>query len=171
MIVHFTLNGRAVEADGPPDARLLDVLRRDFGLTGTKEGCGEGECGACSVLLDGIAALSCLVPLLQVEGREVFTIEGLDATSRGSAFVERFAAAGGTQCGACTPGIVLSAARYLSETDEVTEQGIREALAGNICRCTGYEAILRAVEAEARRGEGAWSFDGHEATSRAKGGS
>jgi len=151
MKVHFTLNGRAVEAEGRPGDRLLDLLRRGFGLTGTKEGCGEGECGACTVLMDGEATLSCLTPLLQAEGREIFTVEGLDESPRGAQFLERFAGAGGTQCGACTPGIVLSAAKYLSEAEAVDREGIRAALSGNLCRCTGYEAILRAVEEEGAR--------------------
>jgi carbon-monoxide dehydrogenase small subunit len=151
MKVRFTLNGSAVECEGRAGDRLLDVLRRQFALTGTKEGCGEGECGACTVLMDGEAVLSCLTPLLQVDGREVFTVEALDASPRGTRFLERFAEAGGTQCGACTPGIVLSAAKYLAEAEHVDREGIREALAGNICRCTGYEAILRAVEEEGAR--------------------
>ncbi len=151
MRVAFTLNGRPVEVEGQGDERLLDLLRRHFRLTGTKEGCGEGECGACTVLMDGAAVLSCLTPLVQLDGRELFTVEGLEATTRGSQFLERFAAGGGTQCGACTPGIVLSAARYLSETPVVDRNGIRRALAGNICRCTGYEAIVKAIEAEGGR--------------------
>jgi aerobic-type carbon monoxide dehydrogenase small subunit (CoxS/CutS family) len=153
MKVQFTLNGREVQAEGRASDRLLDVLRRGFGLTGSKEGCGEGECGACTVLMDGEAILSCLTPLLQVDGREIFTVEGLEDSPRGAEFLERFALAGGTQCGACTPGIVLSAAKYLSEAEQVDREGIREALAGNICRCTGYEAILHAVEEEGARDE------------------
>lgn len=151
MKIRFSLNGHPVEVQGRASDRLLDVLRRHFRLTGTKEGCGEGECGACTVLLDGIAILSCLTPLIQADGRDIFTVEGLAARPRGAEFLERFATAGGTQCGACTPGIVLSAAKYLSETDRVDDEGIRRALAGNICRCTGYEAIVAAVEAEGER--------------------
>jgi aerobic carbon-monoxide dehydrogenase small subunit len=153
MKVRFTLNGKEVEAQGRASDRLLDVLRRNFGLTGTKEGCGEGECGACTALIDGAAVLSCLTPLIQADGRTIFTVEGLDASPRGAEFMERFAAAGGTQCGACTPGIVLSAAKYLSEAQHVDRQGIRQTLAGNICRCTGYEAIVRALEEEGQRSD------------------
>jgi aerobic-type carbon monoxide dehydrogenase small subunit (CoxS/CutS family) len=150
---NFILNGRAVVAHGRPGDRLLDVLRRQFALTGTKEGCGEGECGACTILMDGDAVLSCLTPLLQVEGRELLTIEALAESPYGEKFLERFAASGGTQCGACTPGIVLSAAKHLAESDHVDRDSIREALAGNLCRCTGYEAILRAIEDEAARND------------------
>ena len=153
MKVNFTLNRRAVTAEGRPSDRLLDVLRRHFALTGTKEGCGEGECGACTVLMDGDAVLSCLIPLLQVDGRELFTVEALADSPYGEGFLERFAASGGTQCGACTPGIVLSAAKHLAESDQVDRESIREALAGNLCRCTGYEAILHAIETEADRDE------------------
>jgi aerobic-type carbon monoxide dehydrogenase small subunit (CoxS/CutS family) len=172
MKVRFTLNGQEVDTQGRASDRLLDVLRRDFGLTGTKEGCGEGECGACTVLMDGDAVLSCLTPLIQADGRAILTVEGLDASSRGAEFIERFAAAGGTQCGACTPGIVLSAAKYLSEAEEVGREGIRRALAGNICRCTGYEAIVRAIEEEGQRGDrAALAVDSDGSTSGGEGSS
>jgi len=138
--VAFTLNGRAVTVDAHPMARLLDVLREDLGLTGTKEGCGEGECGACTVLLDGAPVCSCLVPLAHARGREVRTIESLG----GDHPLQRaFVAEGGAQCGACTPGMIMAA---LALPEHPTRERIRQGLAGNLCRCTGYEAIYRAVE-------------------------
>jgi carbon-monoxide dehydrogenase small subunit/xanthine dehydrogenase small subunit len=137
--MRFTLNGRPVEAEVHPLARLLDVVRERFGLTGTKEGCGEGECGACTVLVNGRAVNACLVPMIQVEGAEVVTIEGLagaDALRR--AFVEE----GAAQCGICTPGMIVAASAIPAEADD---DAVREALAGNLCRCTGYGSIVRAV--------------------------
>jgi aerobic carbon-monoxide dehydrogenase small subunit len=147
MNVPFTVNGESVEIDGHAMERLLDVLRTQLGLTGTKEGCGEGECGACTVLLDGEPVLSCLVPLLQCTGRRIETVESL---SEGPArtFLERFVATGGVQCGACTPGIVVTAWALLQKNPAPTDAETREALAGNLCRCTGYEGILRAVVQE-----------------------
>ena len=137
--VTLTVNGREVTVDRPPMARLLDVLREDLGLTGTKEGCGEGECGACTVLLDGDPVCSCLVPLAQVRGREVVTIEGLGGDHPlQRAFVEE----GGAQCGACTPGMIMAA---VALPKHATLAQVRTGLAGNLCRCTGYEAIYRAI--------------------------
>jgi len=137
--VAFTLNGRAVAVDAHPMARLLDVLREDLRLTGAKEGCGEGECGACTVLLDGDPVCSCLVPLAQVRGREVVTIEGLGGDHPlQRAFVEE----GGAQCGACTPGMIMAA---VALPKHATRAEVRTGLAGNLCRCTGYEAIYRAI--------------------------
>jgi len=145
MSVPFTVNGESVEIDGHPMERLLDVLRSQLGLTGTKEGCGEGECGACTVLLDGEPVLSCLVPLLQCTGRRIETVESL-AEGPAREFLERFVATGGVQCGACTPGIIVTAWALLQRTPSPTEAETREALAGNLCRCTGYEGILRAIK-------------------------
>ena len=147
MSVAFTVNGDSVEIDGHPMERLLDVLRTQLGLTGTKEGCGEGECGACTVLLDGEPVLSCLVPLLQCAGRRIETVESL-AEGPARTFLERFVATGGVQCGACTPGIIVTAWALLQRNPAPTEAETREALAGNLCRCTGYEGILRAVVQE-----------------------
>jgi carbon-monoxide dehydrogenase small subunit len=145
--VAFTVNGQPAEVEGHPMARLLDVLRQQLGLTGTKEGCGEGECGACTVLLDGEPVLSCLVPLLQCAGRRIETVEGI-AAGPARSFLDRFVATGGVQCGACTPGIVVTAWALLQRTPVPTEEQVREALAGNLCRCTGYEGILRAFVTE-----------------------
>lgn len=144
----LTVNGRTVEVEGQPMARLLDLLRESLGLTGTKEGCGEGECGACTVLLDGRPVLSCLVPLFQCEGRTVETVEGIAASDEARGFLERFVATGGVQCGACTPGIVVTAWALLRDDPEPDREAVREALAGNLCRCTGYEGILRALAKE-----------------------
>lgn len=142
----FLLNGQPVEAAGHPMERLLDVLREQLGRTGTKEGCGEGECGACAVLMDGEPVLSCLVPLFQCEGRRIDTVEGVaagDGAVRET--LERFIATGGVQCGACTPGIVVTLAALLERNQNPSREEAREALAGNLCRCTGYEGILRAL--------------------------
>jgi carbon-monoxide dehydrogenase small subunit len=145
----FLVNGAPAEVDVPGMRRLLDVLREDLGLTGTKEGCGEGECGACSVLLDGQVVDSCLVPICQVEGRIVRTVEGLSlaARERGSldALQEAFLEAGGAQCGICTPGMLMAARAYLDGGGTADDVAIREAIAGNLCRCTGYTKIVEAI--------------------------
>jgi len=147
--VRFTVNGRAVEVSTHPMARLLDVLREELALTGTKEGCGEGECGACSVLLDGALVNSCLVPVAQVAGAEVTTIEGVAADGKLHAVQEAFVAHGGAQCGICTPGMVMAAVALLAEHPKPSELEIRTGLAGNLCRCTGYVKIFDAVAAAA----------------------
>jgi carbon-monoxide dehydrogenase small subunit len=145
----FTVNGRAVSAESHPMDRLLDVLREQFGLTGTKEGCGEGECGACCVLMDDEPVLSCLVPIFQCRSRTVETVESLASAPEAQRFLERFVEEGGTQCGACTPGIIVTAWRLRRSRSRPGREEIRNALAGNLCRCTGYEAILRGLEKEA----------------------
>ena len=155
MRVEVDLNGERRTLEGEPMDRLLDVLRYGVGLTGSKEGCGEGECGACTVLLDGEPVLSCLVPLLQCGGRRITTVEGV--ARREPELVERFVAAGGVQCGACTPGIVVTAAAFAGSGPEGAsvaerERAVRRALAGNLCRCTGYEAILRGLLGESAAG-------------------
>ena len=139
----LSVNGQAVTVDAAPMARLLDVLRDQLRLTGTKEGCGEGECGACTVLLDDEPVLACLIPVMQCEGRRVETVEGIAAGDARS-FVERFVETGGVQCGACTPGIIVTAAALLRRNQQPSIDAARDALAGNLCRCTGYEGILRA---------------------------
>jgi len=137
--VQFTLNGAPVEMDAPPMKRLLDVLREDCGLTGTKEGCGEGECGACTVLLDRAAVCSCLVPFAQIGGTEIVTIEGLgEAHPFQRAFMDEI----GAQCGICTPGMIMMAVALGTRP---SLDKVRRGLAGNLCRCTGYEAIYRAI--------------------------
>ena len=136
--------------------RLLDVLRDDLGLTGTKEGCGEGECGACSVLLNGRLVNSCLVPVAQAAGAEVLTIEGLRKSEAGRLLVECFTECHGAQCGFCTPGMMMASYALLKRNSRPDEQEIREGLAGNICRCTGYDAIINAVQMAAEKGRGLW---------------
>ena len=145
----FAVNGGPVEVEAPGMRRLLDVLREDLALTGTKEGCGEGECGACSVLVDGALVDSCLVPICQVEGADIRTVEGLAAPSaEGPALdplQQAFLEAGGAQCGICTPGMLMAARAYLDEGGTADEDAIREAIAGNLCRCTGYTKIVDAI--------------------------
>lgn len=132
-------------------ARLLDVLRTDVRMTGLKEGCGEGECGACSILLDGLVVNSCLVPLLHADGASITTIEGVARSERLHAVQEAFIAHGGAQCGICTPGMILSAISLLERESNPSEAEIRTALAGNLCRCTGYIRIFEAVLDACRR--------------------
>jgi len=144
MKLECQVNGERRTLEGAPMDRLLDVLRETLGLTGTKEGCGEGECGACTVLLDGSPVVSCLVPLVQCEGRVIETVEGV-AEGPQREFLERFITAGGVQCGACTPGIVVTACALLRENPNPSRVQAASALAGNLCRCTGYEGILRAL--------------------------
>lgn len=144
--MRFTLNGRAVSFDGSGARRLLDVLREELGATGTKEGCGEGECGACSVLIDGEVVDSCLVAVGQVEGRNVVTVEGLAAASGElSRLQQAFIEYGAAQCGICTPGMLLAAHVLLERTRRLSADDVREGLAGNLCRCTGYTKIIDAV--------------------------
>jgi carbon-monoxide dehydrogenase small subunit len=146
LAVTMTVNGERQTARAWPMERLLDVLRREMGLTGTKEGCGEGECGACAVLLDGELVNSCLVPAAQADGCAVTTIEGIG----NERLLSEFAACGGTQCGFCTPGMVVAAEALLRERPQPTEEEIREGLAGNLCRCTGYTGIVAAVRRAGR---------------------
>ena len=145
MTLHFTLNGRSVSADVSGSRRLLDVLRETVGLTGTKEGCGEGECGACSVLIEGEVVNSCLVAVGQVEGCHVTTVEGLADGGRLSALQQAFIERGAAQCGICTPGMLLAAHALLNANPRPTEDEVRIGLAGNLCRCTGYTKIIDAV--------------------------
>lgn len=149
--LRFELNGRAATFDGAPMARLLDVLREELGLTGTKEGCGEGECGACTVWLDGEVVCACLVPMFQVADRVVRTVEDLARDGELDPLQRAFVDEGGVQCGACTPGLVVTARALLDREPEAGRARIREALGGNLCRCTGYERVFRAVESVARK--------------------
>ena len=143
--VECRVNGEEVTLEGHPMSRLLDVLRHDLGLTGTKEGCGEGECGACSVLVDGQLVNSCLVPLAQAAGTAITTIEGVAQGDRLHEVQQAFVTYGGAQCGICTPGMVLAAVTLLKSNPHPTESDVRQALAGNLCRCTGYMRIFEAV--------------------------
>jgi aerobic-type carbon monoxide dehydrogenase small subunit (CoxS/CutS family) len=165
--IRFLLNGSPVEVEVPGMRRLLDVLREDLGSTGTKEGCGEGECGACTVILDSLPVVSCLVPVCQVDGHTVRTVEGLAAEASGgetaagvangdvavapsplsplSPLQRAFLEAGAAQCGICTPGILMAAQAYLDDGGGPDEAAIRTAIAGNLCRCTGYTKIVEAI--------------------------
>jgi carbon-monoxide dehydrogenase small subunit len=143
--MRFTLNGREVSFAGSGARRLLDVLREDLGATGTKEGCGEGECGACSVIIDGEVVDSCLVAVGQVEGCNVLTVEGLADGTQLTALQQAFIEHGAAQCGICTPGMLLAAHVLLKQARRLTADAVREGLAGNLCRCTGYTKIIDAV--------------------------
>lgn len=149
--ISFTVNGEPKQVRSYPMERLLDVLRLELGLTGAKEGCGEGECGSCSVLMDGTLVNSCLVPALQAAGSSIVTIEGLARGENLHILQEAFLECGGAQCGICTPGMILAACHLLNQKPEPTIEDIREGLSGNLCRCTGYSQILEAVAEAARR--------------------
>ncbi len=146
MRIDFVLNNESVSIYVPGMTRLLDVLRDEFHLTGTKEGCGEGECGACTVIIDGKAVNSCLVPICQVQDAKVTTIEGLEKEGKLNRLLQAFYEKGAVQCGFCTPGILMSAYAYLENSGDNDPQKIKEALAGNLCRCTGYKKIIEAVQ-------------------------
>jgi carbon-monoxide dehydrogenase small subunit len=158
----LTVNGIATDTAAPGMHRLLDFLREDLGLTGTKEGCGEGECGACTVLVDGQVVDSCLVPLCQVDGRAIVTVEGLAAGAAGEdlgvglgPLQRAFLETGGAQCGICTPGMLIAGEAFLASGTAPTDTAIREAIAGNLCRCTGYTKIVEAIALAA-----AWRANG-----------
>lgn len=144
--IHFTLNGAPTTIETPPIKRLLDVLREDLHLTGTKEGCGEGECGSCSVLLNGELVNSCLVPALHLEGATLCTIEGVATDGRLAPIQQCFLEEGGAQCGICTPGMILATHHLLEKYPHPTLPQIQEGLAGNLCRCTGYMRIFESVK-------------------------
>ena len=145
LTLSFTVNGREVQTAIEGSTTLLAVVRDHLGLTGTKEACNEGECGACTVLVDGKPVDSCIFAAASVEGRDVLTVEGLSVTKAGRAVQDAFVAAGGIQCGFCTPGFVVTLSALLEEQPDVVEEDVRRALAGNICRCTGYSQILDAM--------------------------
>jgi carbon-monoxide dehydrogenase small subunit len=146
MRVQFQVNGVPRNFDVPPMKRLLDVLREDLRLTGTKEGCGEGECGACSVIVDGEVINSCLVPVCQVNGSTILTVEGLARDGRLDPLQQAFLECGGAQCGICTPGMLIAARALLDVNAHPSRDDIKEAIAGNLCRCTGYVKIIDAIE-------------------------
>ncbi len=151
-LVQLTVNGKPQRLDVPPMKRLLDVLREDLHLTGTKEGCGEGECGACAVLVDGELVNSCLVPALQVNGSRICTIEGVSTEGRLHPIQQCFLERGGAQCGICTPGMILATHHLLDKYPNPTLEQIQEGLAGNLCRCTGYMRIFESVQEAAKLG-------------------
>ena len=154
--IRFQLNGEEMTVRSDPLRRLLDVLRDILQMTGVKEGCGEGECGACAVLINGKVVNSCLVPVGYVNGAEVVTIEGFRETDRYQVLVTSLSQAGAVQCGFCTPGIVIAAEALLQSNPRPSENAIREALAGNLCRCTGYSMIVEGIRIAAERGKGLW---------------
>jgi aerobic carbon-monoxide dehydrogenase small subunit len=149
MLLSTVVNGTEVSLDIAPDARLIDVLRNALALTGTKEGCAEGECGACTVVIDGAAVNACLVLAAQVQGKSVLTVEGLSSAGQPNALQKKFVELGAIQCGFCTPGMLMSATALLARSRQPSHEEIRRALAGNLCRCTGYAAIIEAVAAAA----------------------
>ena len=152
----FNLNGKDVTLNTDPLRRLIDVLREDFGLTGVKEGCSEGECGACSVLLNGRMVTSCIIPVGAVDGQKVMTIEGLRETPKGKTIIDAFADGGAVQCGFCIPGMVIAAYCILERNPDPSEEEIRLGISGNICRCTGYDLIVESIRLAAKRGESLW---------------
>ncbi|MEA5048959.1 MAG: (2Fe-2S)-binding protein [Eubacteriales bacterium] len=146
ITIQFRLNGRDITVETEPNKRMLDVLRGDLGLTGTKEGCAVGECGACTVILNGDAVASCLVAAGQMQGAEILTIEGMSETLIGRVLQDCFVEGDAVQCGFCTPGFIMSAYALLRKNPTPTREEIREAVAGNVCRCTGYIPIVNAIE-------------------------
>ena len=151
MIIKFVLNGELVSPDLDPSRRLIDILREDFFLTGAKEGCGEGECGSCTVLMDGLPVHSCLVLAGQLEGHEVLTVEGLAKNGELDLLQNAFVENNAVHCGFCTPGMIMSAKGLLMKNPDPSEAEIREALSGNICRCSDYRQIVMAVKDAAKR--------------------
>jgi len=152
--ISFNLNGEDVSIETKPNKRLLDMLREDFKLTGVKEGCAEGECGACTVIVNGKAVTSCLILAPQVDGCSVITIEGLSKDGKLDSIQEAFLEAGAVQCGFCTPGMILSAKVLLDNNPKPTEEEIKTAISGNLCRCTGYKKIIEAIQVAAKKREG-----------------
>jgi aerobic carbon-monoxide dehydrogenase small subunit len=155
-LITFTLNGRMIETDAPPTTRLLDLIRDEFELIGTKEGCGEGECGACSVFVNNLLQNSCLIPIGSIEGADIQTIEGIMKTKQFKLLDESYSIAGGVQCGYCIPGMVMASAALLSNNPHPSEAEIREGISGNLCRCTGYNMIVDAINLAAKKGDGIW---------------
>ena len=155
-LIRFRLNGKDVSLCTDPLRRLIDVLREDFSLKGVKEGCSEGECGACSVLFNGKMVTSCIIPAGAADGQEIMTIEGISETEKGRIIIEAFADGGAVQCGFCIPGMVIAAYNLLNSNPDPTEDEIRLGISGNICRCTGYDLIVESIKLAAKRGGGIW---------------
>lgn len=156
MKIEFEINDRQKIMDIDPSRRLLDLLREDLELTSVKEGCGQGECGACMVLMDDKAVNSCLIPAANIHGKKITTVEGLRPTEQYKTIEQAFLDAGSVQCGFCTPGMVISAEALLRKNPNPNQDEIKEALEGNLCRCTGYNMIIEGVKLAAERGQGLW---------------
>ncbi|ERK29108.1 (2Fe-2S)-binding protein [Clostridium intestinale] len=154
--IKFNLNNKEVSIESNPLRRLLDVLREDFKLIAPKEGCGQGECGACSVIIDGNLINSCCVPLGNVNGTKVITIEGLVDTKEFNILKEAYEDAGAVQCGFCTPGMIMASYALLTKNSTPNEDEIREGISGNLCRCTGYDKIIEAIKLASKRGDTVW---------------
>ena len=156
MKISFKLNGKPVSLELDPSMRFIDVIRDVLHLNATKEGCGEGSCGACVILMDGKSVNSCLLPAANVIGHEIVTLEGLKETKEFDVLQRAFAATGGQQCGFCTPGMIIASYSLLKESPHPTDEEIRAKMSGNLCRCTGYQAIVEAVRLASKEGEGLW---------------
>lgn len=154
--IKFKLNNEDIVIDENPSMRLLDILREQFGFVGVKEGCGEGECGACAVLINGEVINSCLVPLGNVMGKEIMTIEGYAQTKRYEILKDAYAEEGAVQCGFCTPGMMMASEALLQKNPHPTDEEIKIGLSGNLCRCTGYNMIIKAVKKASDKGDGLW---------------
>ncbi len=154
--VRFTLNDKEVVYRGNPLRRLLDVIREDLSLTGTKEGCSEGECGACSVIKDGHLVTSCIIPVGACQNSVIYSIEGIRDTEKGKCIVDAFAEGGAVQCGFCIPGMVMAAYYLLENNPDPSEEEIRKGISGNICRCTGYDLIVESIHLAAVKGGDLW---------------
>jgi carbon-monoxide dehydrogenase small subunit len=154
--ITLKINNRSITTEENHTKRLLDFLREDMEITGPKEGCGEGECGACSVIIDKKLINSCLVTIGSVQGKEITTVEGLKGTKQFEVLEKCFAEAGAVQCGFCTPGMIIAAHALLSKISKPTEADVREGISGNLCRCTGYNMIINGILMAAERGEGLW---------------
>lgn len=155
-MIKFTLNGKTVETNAPATVRLLDFIRDEQLLIGTKEGCGEGECGACSVFVNNLLQNSCLIPIGSIDGADIVTIEGIMDSEQFKILDESYSNAGGVQCGYCIPGMVMASAALLSQNPQPSEDEIREGISGNLCRCTGYNMIVDAINLAAKKGVGLW---------------
>jgi len=154
--IKFTLNNKEVEIEKSPTARLLDILREDYNFTGVKEGCGEGECGACAVLINDQIVNSCIVPLGTVEGKNIVTIEGFSETKRHEVLRDAYEEEGAVQCGYCTPGMLIASESLLNNNPHPSDEEIKIGLSGNLCRCTGYNMIIKAVKSASKKGDGLW---------------
>lgn len=155
-MIEFILNGKTVKTDAVPNARLLDVLRDEFGMNGPKEGCGEGECGACAVIVDDVLMNSCVTAVGNVKEKKVVTLDGFRETKQYKLLEDSFGKCAAVQCGFCTPGMIMATQALLIHNPDPTDDEIREALSGNFCRCTGYNMIIEAVRDAAERGKGLW---------------